>query len=107
MSTGDETPPHVKLAQKASLFKRVFETEDGKQVLAEMKLFACLEHSTVMTSPVTATLDPFATIYNEGKRALLLECMKLAGLEWSDIERVRRMAEIEQSRDIERELAYS
>lgn len=97
----EKTPTHVLLAQKVSLFKRVFDTEDGRAVLAEMKDFACLEKSTVMTSPQTRMLDPFASIYNEGKRSLMLQCMKLSGLTYRDIERVRSIAEMEADRDAE------
>ena len=101
-------PQHVKLARKSNLFKRFFETEDGLQILAEMKEFCHLEKPTVHMSEIspskTGYLDPYATIYNEGKRVVLLHILQLAGLTYADIERVRRMDEIEQQRDIDNEI---
>lgn len=93
------TPRHALIAQKSSLFKRIFDTEDGQAALAEMREFACLDRSTVMTSPETRMVDPYATLYNEGKRSLLLHVLKLAGLSFRDIERIRSIDEKESLRE--------
>ena len=95
------TPRHVKLAQKAALFKQHFDGEDGLQLLAEMKRFCYADRVTVMVSPETKVVDPFATIYNEGKRAVLIHMLGLAGLTMADIERVRTIDELDEARDVE------
>lgn len=97
-------PRHVRLAQKSALFKQLLDSEDGKQLLAELKRFCCLEEPTIMTSPATRVIDPYATIYNEGKRVVLLHMLRLAGLSYHDIERVRSIDERETAKDIENEV---
>ena len=105
------SPNHVKLARKATLFKRFFETEDGLQILAEMRAFCHLEDTTLHVGGASVnqrgTVDPYATLYNEGKRVVLLHILKLAGLQYADIERVRRMDEIEAMKDVENEVYNS
>ena len=93
-----------RLSQKNVLFKRFFETEDGLQILAEMKRFCCLERPTVHMSGVqtdgqgavrnTGSFDPYATIYNEGKRVVLLHMLELAGLTYEDIKRIATIDEL-------------
>ena len=92
-----------RLAQKNAVFKRFFETEDGLQILAEMKHFCCLERQTIHRGNVqsnadgsirnTGTIDPYATVYNEGKRVVLLHMLELAGLTYEDIKRVQTIDE--------------
>lgn len=95
------TPRHVLLAQKVNVFKRILDTEDGKALLAELKRFCKLEETTMMVSPNTKQVDPYATLYNEGKRQVLLHMLKLAGLTYHDIERVRSIDELEERREVE------
>ncbi len=101
------TPDHIKLARKSALFKRFFDTPDGLEILAEMKAFCFIEASTVHMSDIspnkTGHLDPYATIYNEGKRVVMLHVMKLAGLTYHDIERVKSIDERERQKDMEYE----
>ena len=91
------------------MFKRVFDTDDGRQVLAEMKEF-CLfgpGKTTLMVSPKSGLCDPYITHYNEGKRVVLGHIMGLISLEWEDLERMRTMEEYENRRDIENEVYNS
>jgi len=46
-------------------YKRVFETEDGKTVLADLEKRGCFTRSTFST-------DPGRTEFNEGRRSLAL-----------------------------------
>jgi hypothetical protein len=102
------TPNHVKLARKAAMFKQLFEGEEGLQLLAELKRFCHLEDSTIhmsgATQQRTGAIDPYATLYNEGKRVVLLHMLKLAGLSYADIARVKTQDELEAQRDIEHEV---
>lgn len=95
-----ETPRHVRLARKAALFKRFFDTEDGLQILAEMKQFCHLEDSSYAASQKSGMVDPYVTHINEGKRAVLLHICKLAGLTYHDIERVKTIDEMEMQRTL-------
>ena len=98
------TPNHAKVARKVDLFKRVFNTEDGRAVLAEMKAFCYTGKTTAMVSPKTATVDPYATLYNEGKRTVLLHILNLCDMDTQEINRMKTMDEWEQLRDIENEI---
>lgn len=92
------TPAHVKLARKSAMFKQLFANEDGKQLLAELKRFCHLDESTIHLTRTTGAIDPLATVYNEGKRVVLLHMLKLAGLTYADIEYVRSIDEAESTR---------
>ncbi len=93
-----------RLSLKNEVFKRFFETEDGKQVLAEMKHFCCLERQTIHMGGVqsnsdgsvrtTGAIDPYATIYNEGKRVVLLHMLELASLTYEDIKHIETIDEM-------------
>lgn len=100
-------PKHAKLAVKVGLFKQHFEGPDGLQLLAELKRFCSLEEPTLIVSPTTGMVDTHATVYQEGKRAVLLHMMKLAGLTYHDIERIRSIDEQEAIRDVEAQVYSS
>src|SRR3989304_3770664 len=86
---------------RVGLFKQHFEGHDGLQLLAELKRFCSLEEPTLIVSPTTGMVDTHATMYQEGKRAVLLHMLKLAGLTYQDIERIRSIHEQEAMRDAE------
>ncbi len=46
-------------------YKRIFDTEDGKMVLEDLKLRACFDRTTFST-------DPGRTHFNEGRRSMVL-----------------------------------
>ncbi|WP_147819683.1 hypothetical protein [Salidesulfovibrio onnuriiensis] len=46
-------------------YKRIFDTEDGRTVLEDLKQRACFDRTTFST-------DPGRTLFNEGRRSMVL-----------------------------------
>jgi hypothetical protein len=63
-----------------------------------LKEFCCVEDTTIHVSAPLKQVDPYLTFRNEGRRQVFLHIMKLAGLTYRDIERVRSIDEMEQAR---------
>lgn len=99
-----ETSRARKLARKVELFKRVFDNEQGRAVLAEMKHFCYLTQTTALVSPKTANMDPVASMYNEGKRSVMLHILALAEMDEGEIRRQLTMDEWEQLRNVENQV---
>lgn len=97
-------PSHAILAEKSKLFKRFFETEDGRAILAEIKDFCFAGETTIAISKVMGQVDPYLSMRNEGRRQVLLMISKLAEISLADIDRLISINEREAIRDAEYEL---
>lgn len=52
-------------------YKRIFDTEDGKMVLDDLRQRSCFDRTTFST-------DPGRTHYNEGRRSMILHVRFMA-----------------------------
>lgn len=92
------------LAEKVSLFKRVFDNPDGQAVLAEMKRFCFIDRTTAMCSAKSGTFDSHATLYNEGKRVVLIHILDLIDMDYRVLKRIRSVEELENERAMDDEI---
>lgn len=81
------------IERKSTLFKRVFESTDGRAVLAELSAFAHMETTTAKASLVTGTVDANAMLIAEGRRQVVLHIARVCGLSYDEIARMRFMEE--------------
>lgn len=82
-------PGWLRISRRAHCYRTVFQSEEGKQVLSDLKQFCRLERSTLTYSPITGMTDPIATQHAEGRREVLLRIMKFASLTYEDIAQLK------------------
>jgi hypothetical protein len=58
---------------------------DGKRVLADLKRFCGINRGGIVISPVSRTVDPYATIYQSGMRDVYLRISKMLDIDETDI----------------------
>lgn len=58
------------LLKRRSHYRAVFQTQSGKQVLADLKNFAKANESPLMVSPVSRAVDPIATAVRIGRQEM-------------------------------------
>lgn len=77
--------------QRASLYRRVFDSEDGRKVLADM-----VERYGLLKSAYHAS-DPYQTVWNDGRRSVVAEIVAACGQELKDLleRKLSYMREIE------------
>lgn len=79
----------IAIERKSTLFKRVFETPEGRAVLAELSAFAHMEVTTAKASALTGMIDTNAMMIAEGRRQVLLHIARVCGLTYDDIAQMR------------------
>lgn len=87
-------PSWLRISRRASLYRSVFDTPEGRVVLADLKDFCRLERSTLVTNPITRQSDQVATNHAEGRREVLLRIMKLTSISYDDILRIKAEEEL-------------
>jgi hypothetical protein len=78
-------PQWMKLSRKAHVYKAVFDTPEGKIVLADLIEFCHLQRSAVIRSVVTGAVDPYSVMQAEGKRDVLMRIMKYVNLSYAEV----------------------
>ena len=78
-------PQWMRLSRKAHVYKAVFDTPEGKIVLADLIDFCHLEKSAIIRSVVTGAVDPLSVAQAEGKRAVMIRIMKYVNLSYAEI----------------------
>ena len=66
-----------RILENKQAYTRCFSTEDGKKVLADLKKFCNYEASSVCEQAP----DALQTMFNEGKRRVILRILKLMEME--------------------------
>jgi|JI10StandDraft_1071094.scaffolds.fasta_scaffold00943_28 hypothetical protein len=59
---------------------------NAETVLADLKRFCGINRGGIVVSPVTRTVDPYATAYRAGMRDVYLRVAKFLDLQETDIE---------------------
>lgn len=78
--------------RKKVAYQRVFLGDDkrltlsGSRVLADLKRLCGIDRGGIVVSPITRTVDPYATAYRAGQRDVYLRIVKFLGLEEADVE---------------------
>jgi len=70
--------------ERKALYERVFETEDGKEVLADL----CVRN--FIFSPCMVPGDPYHTHFNDGRRAVVADLLSYLNVSVADLERMER-----------------
>ena len=81
-----------RLHRKKLAYQRTFLNGEGSlhleavRVMADLKRFCGISRGGIVVSPVTRTVDPYATAYRAGQRDTYLRIAKFLGLDETDIE---------------------
>jgi hypothetical protein len=79
-----------KMKETVLAYKRFFDTEDGKKVMADL-MKSCHITSSTMSS------DPYETAFNEGARSVVLRILKTVNADMSQVEEmIKKMEEQEE-----------
>ncbi|SMG01063.1 Bbp19 family protein [Burkholderia singularis] len=65
----------------------------GERVLADLAVFCRADRSTVITSPLQRTVDPFATMVAEGRREVFVRILQILGMSDAQLNSLKNEAD--------------
>ena len=74
------------LEKRRNNYKKVFESDTGKQVLEELKKIFFFNMTTLQQGAMGT--DPYKTAFNEGQRSVVVQIINTMNI---DIEKIRQM----------------
>lgn len=89
-------PAWIRVSKRASVYKAVFDTPEGRIVMSDLRDFCRLERSTLVVNPITRMSDQVATNHAEGRREVLLRIMKFCNISYDDVLRMKHEEELSQ-----------
>jgi len=83
----------LKLSRRAHVYKTIFDTPEGRIVLADLKQFSHIDRPIAYRSVITGLSDPYENARAEGKRTVVLRIMNMVGLSYEEIMQLRENEE--------------
>lgn len=77
------------LKKMSDIYKQVFETENGKKILDDLKSKFSFLNSTLALD-IYKRVDPNATMYNEGQRSVVVIIENMINLDIEEIKKLQR-----------------